>query len=109
MQAIIIKTDKTVEHRDVTFSECQEIVGGLVEAVTLSDGSAIFANEEGRFMGLDFNSIATDVAGLGGRTDVLLMGLLGNAVIVGPPNSKGETQDVTEQATRWVERVAREA
>lgn len=110
-KAIVIGQDKSVREEDITELErYQHIVGGWVEQVTLSSGDAFFINEEGRYTpGLVFNSIATDVAGLGGRPDILLQGLIGNAVLVGPPDDEGETTDVTDEALAWVERVRGEA
>jgi hypothetical protein len=77
----------------------------------LSDGSTLYVNEEGLYVfgPDDFNSIATDVAGLGGASHILMSGLLGPAVLVGPVSNDGYDTDVTAAGRAWVNRVAREA
>ena len=111
-KALHITPQKEVQEVTVEgLKDYQSLVGGLIEPVTLRDGPTMYANEEGRYLfgPDDFNSIATDVAGLGGRTDLLLLGLLGPVVIVGPLDSEGDDTDVTDYARGLVERVAREA
>lgn len=111
-KGIYISPDKTVEERDFSgLKSLQEAVKGYIEAVTLSDGSAMWVNEEYLYsFGPEaFNSIATDVAGLGGRPDLLLRGILGPVVIQGPADHNGNTLPPTDKARRWVHRVAREA
>lgn len=110
IDAIYITCYKVVGNLRVgSLRELQHIVDGLIEPVTLSDGSTMYVNEDGIGLGLRFNSIATDVAGLGGRLDLLLQGVRGDVVIVGPLNKKGYDTDVTEQARKWVEAVKAEA
>lgn len=112
-QGIAIYPDKRVEN--VTLSDLkayQAIVGGYIEPVTLSDGSTLYVNEEYlyQFGPDDFNSIATDVAGLGGRPEFMFrQPILGPAVLVGPVDAEGDDTDVTDAGKRWVQRVAREA
>lgn len=109
--AIVITSEKEVSEREIDgLDAMQAIVGGLIEPVTLSDGSTMFVNEEFVYMpDLRFNSIASDVAGLGGRSDLMLRGIAGNVFIVGPVDDDGNDTDVTDKARRWVRRVAREA
>lgn len=111
-KAIKITSDKVVEEIEVEdYRDMQAVVEGLIEAVELSDGSTMYVNEEFLFQfGPDrYNSIATDVAGLGGRMDLLMRGILGNVLIVGPVDDEGYDTDVTDKARRWVKMVAREA
>ncbi len=111
--AIKILPDKTVEDVEVnSLEDGQAIVGGFIEAVSLKDGSTLWVNEEYiyAFDNSEFNSIATDVAGLGGRIDIMLSNpIKGAAYITGPPDDEGETTDVTKTAKSWVTRVSREA
>lgn len=112
VKAIKISPDKTVTEVELNgLRDFQAAVEGYIECVTLKDGSGLFCNEDYRyqFSHDDFNSIATDVCGLGGRPDVMLQGILGPVVIAGPPDRRGDTTDVTDTARRWVKRVAREA
>jgi hypothetical protein len=114
VRGLIIRPDKTIV--ETTFrglADYQAAVGGYIEAIYLSDGTTtLYCDEEYLIKGLaqlEFNSIATDVAGLGGRPDILFSGVLGPVVIVGPPNQEGETTGITGQARSWVKRVAEEA
>lgn len=109
---IYIGPDKTVEDREYPdLRSLQEAVKGYIEAVRLADGGVMWVNEEFRysFTTSDFNSIASDVCGLGGRPDLMLGGILGPVVIQGPADDDGNTTAPTDQARRWVRRVAREA
>lgn len=111
IKVIVITSDKVVSEREIEgLAAMQAIVEGLIEPVDLSDGSTMFVNEEFAYMpNLRFNSIASDVAGLGGRGDLMIRGIAGNVFIAGPPDDDGNTTDVTDKARRWVRRVAREA
>lgn len=113
IRGLIIRPDKTVT--ETTFgslSDFQKAVGGYIEAVGLSDGSTMYVDEEYLIKGYgpeDFNSIARDVAGLGGHPELVLQGILGPVVIVGPVNQEGWDTDIPPTARQWVERVMREA
>lgn len=113
VRGLVIRPDKTIT--DTTFSslsDYQTAIGGYIEAVVLRDGTTMFVDEEFLLKGYgpeDLNSIATDVAGLGGRPDLLLSGILGPVVVVGPVDNQGNETDITPQARRWIERVMREA
>lgn len=112
VKGIAIYPDKRVEEVTIgSYKDYQQIVQGYIEPVTLSDGSTMYVNEEFLYsFGPDaFNSIASDVAGLGGRQDLMLTGILGPVVIVGPLSRSGYSTDVTDTARRWVQRVKREA
>ena len=50
-----------------------------------------------------------DVCGLGGRSDLLLHGILGNAFLTGGVDDEGETLDVGDQAIHALVTVAMEA
>ena len=111
IKGLAIHPDKRVE--EVTLrrlEDYQGAIGGLIEPIMLKDGSTMYVDDEFLSRKLDeFNSVAGDVAGLGGRPDVMLSGILGPVVIVGPLDQHGYDTDVTDLARRWVERVRREA
>lgn len=110
IQGLWLHADKQVEEREFAgLRDFQLCVGGLIEAVELSDGSTLYVNEEGRIYDLPFNSVASDVAGLGGQPSVMLMTVKGDAVLVGPLDAEGYDTDVSALGRSWVERVHREA
>ena len=111
VSGIAIYPDKRVEEVEISgLEEFQAIVDGLIEPVDLKFGT-MYVNEEFRykFGPDDFNSIAADVAGLGGRADLLLFGVLGPVVLVGGVDDEGYDLPVTEAGRAAVARVAREA
>jgi hypothetical protein len=111
---IFIGFDKQLEEREFNeLADYQAAVDGYIEAVGLfDDGTTMFVNEEYllHMEAKHFNSIASDVAGLGGRPDLMLQQpILGNVVVVGGPDDEGETTDVTDKARRAIAKVAGEA
>jgi len=100
LKGVVITTANEVTFRDDLrdLTVMQGIVGGWLEAIQLGDGSTMYLNEEGRLHGLPFNTIATDVCGIGGRPDLLMQGIVGDVLIVGPPDYEGEDTDLTERA-----------
>ncbi len=51
-----------VDKEPPSLHEAQEVVGGLVELVRLSDGDQMLVNEEGLLHGLPHNKLASEVA-----------------------------------------------
>lgn len=113
VKGIIIRADKTLTDVEVgDLASYQAAVEGNIEAVTLSDGTTMYVNEEYRYQfGPEaFNSVASDVCGLGGRLDIMLHGgILGPVLVVGPVDDDGYDTDITDRARRWIRRVHREA
>jgi len=113
VRGIAIRPDKSVGEVTIDgYKELSAIVRGYIEAVRLTDGSTMYVNEEfrlGQFGPEDRNSIAGDVCGLAGRPDLMLLGILGPVVILGPIDAAGYDTDVTDRMRRVVRRVAREA
>lgn len=109
---VAIYPDKRVE--DVTLTKLedyQKVVVGYIEAVALRFGT-MYVNEEfllGQFGPEDFNSIATDVCGLGGRPDLMFSGILGPVVVVGEMDEEGYDLTVNRRGRKAIERVRREA
>lgn len=111
VKGIRIAPDKTVTEIElITLHQYQAAVDGWIEAVGLTFGT-MYVNEEFtyKFGADDFNSIATDVAGLGGRPDLMLTGILGPVILVGFGDSEGYDTDVTVEGRQAVRRVGREA
>ena len=108
---LVITPHKEVYETEISsLNDAQAIVGGLIEAVDLTFGT-MYVNEEFlySFGPDDFNSIATDVTGLGGRPDLMLQGILGPVYIAGWTDEDGWDTNVTDQARRAIRRVAKEA
>lgn len=111
-KGIAIYPDKRVENLTVsTLKDYQSVVGGYIEAVDLTFGT-MYVNEEFLYKCdpvTDRNSIATDLAGLGGRPDLLMGGILGGVLLLGHTDKDGESTDVTEAARKALKRVVKEA
>lgn len=88
--------------------DLQEAVGGLIEGVYLNDGGTMWVNEEFLLNGSAPNYFASDVAGLGGRPDLLLCLVRGDVVIVGPADRAGDETNILETTRRLVMKVASE-
>lgn len=111
IQAIQITSDKQTNELTVSkYQDYNDAVEGWIEAVDLLFG-VMWVNEEFRliFGAERFNSIASDLCGLGGRPDLMFGGVLGNVLVTGPTDSSGESTDITDSARRAIERIAREA
>lgn len=116
MRAIVINHDKQLAVQDLDdLTAMQGVVGGLIEPVNLrfkGEAATMWVNEEYliHFGPTEFNSIASDVCGLGGRPDFMFrIPILGNAFLTGGSDVEGNTLDVGVRGERAVRRVAREA
>jgi len=109
MRALVITTKRDVLEREgaITLSFLNQGVGGYLEAVSLrlvrEVGPALVAtmyvNEEGKLKRLPVNPIGTVLARLaGGLHDTIV----GDVVLVGPPDKHGED---TSLAGEWVELI----
>lgn len=104
---VIVPADEEVpitkQDLDGSLASYQAIVGGWIEAVTVNEQVTFYVNEEGKLMGLPINGRATeylyelDDAWIG--HDVIV----GDAVIVGPPDEEGDTQSVTAEVIEYFE------
>jgi Domain of unknown function (DUF3846) len=112
-KGLLIKSDKTIAEVTLDgYHDLSDAIGGYIEAVRLKSGDTMYVDEEFLIKGYgpdDFNSIASDVCGLGGRPDLMLTGILGPVVILGPIDEAGDDTDITPAARRMVKRVANEA
>jgi hypothetical protein len=89
-------------------TDFQDAVGGHIECVELMDGCDLWLNEEGKLIGLPFNSIATDVA-----LPRLQFGdvIVGDVVITGRCDRHGNSTSLLESDGTYhrLRTVAREA
>jgi hypothetical protein len=98
MKAIIfdINSGPRVEDIEDGLATLQDLVGGYIEAAPTKGDVTVFINEEGKLMGLPPNLEATffwwGIAPFMKGHDVLS----GTAVIVGPPDSDGNTTPVPD-------------
>jgi len=110
-RAIAIYPDKRVLDVEVDgLDDMQALVEGKIQPVDLTFGS-MYVNDEYlfQFTADDFNSIGSDVAGLGGRADLMLSGIRGPVFLVGPVDSNGYETDVTDDGRKAVRKVGLEA
>lgn len=114
VRGIAVYPDKRVELVELqadSLEQLQAIVDGWIEWVGFGELGGMYVNEEFRykFGPEDFNSIAGDVAGLCGRADLMLAGVLGPVVFLGPADRNGMETSVTDRLEAAVRRVEREA
>jgi Domain of unknown function (DUF3846) len=74
----------------------QDVVGGYIEAVRMSDtyyGSIMWLNEEGKLKGLEPNVIATMMV-----SDIIAPDyIVGNVLITGDEDKEGEIMQLTDE------------
>lgn len=77
----------------------QTAVGGLIEAVDLSNKLTMWLNEEGKLNHLPLNRIGTKMwEGVYGQTDVIL----GDVIFTGGTGSEGETLGLDEETANLI-------
>lgn len=91
--------DRVSERRGfLTLDDYQTAVGGRIEAVDLPDlGISIYINEEGLLRQLPFNSRATFLWWYHVPEARQKAMLVGDAVVVGQPNRKGDSTDIPSE------------
>jgi len=112
VKGVAVYPDKTVKDVVVQgLGDMQAIVDGNIEAVGLKDGSTMYVDEEYLYnkQTSEINSIAMDVAGLGGMPHLMMQGVLGPVLFLGPVDDEGWDTDVTDKCRGWIRRVGREA
>jgi hypothetical protein len=98
-KALVIGFDESLEVIDLDAPEgslevIKNVVDGWVEPVYLLPNETMWVNEEGKLDGLPPNSIATSIFQVVfGKVDIIM----GNAVITGGSDDKGETLGMTEE------------
>lgn len=99
MKALVLTTNNTVEVEQnteefVSYATLSRAVGGLIEAVALSDNLTLWVNEEGKNDGLTPNVYATRLfISVFGAVDVIV----GNAILTGGVDDEGETLGLTDE------------
>jgi hypothetical protein len=100
--AIIIKTNYEMVAVDLKASDeletLQSAVGGWIEAVDLAEDLTMWVNEEGKLKGLEVNPIGTDLFNkyFKDHRDIIV----GDIVLTGGTNSKGNTVGLTAKQLR---------
>lgn len=78
-----------------SIEDYQSVLGGYVEAISAGEGGlSIFANEEGKLIGLPLNRRATLLWHMRLYPHQPGDVLAGDVVLVGPTNARGDTLDV---------------
>lgn len=89
--------DPIEERTLASLPDYQEAVGGWIEAIDLPDvGITIYVNEEGLLRQLPFNPRATFLWWYHQAAARQQTMLVGNAIVVGLPDQRGESTDVPE-------------
>lgn len=85
----------------------------LKVAETVTVHAVMWVNEEFTYKWPNtpnhFNSIATDIAGMGGRADILLTGIKGPVLLTGPTDQEGYSTDLDDAVVILAKRIQREA
>jgi hypothetical protein len=83
-----------------SYKTMSEAVGGLIEAVDLSETLTMWCNEEGKVYGLPHNALATKVFM---RTFGHIDMIKGDVIITGGSDDEGDTLGLTdEQLAAWL-------
>jgi hypothetical protein len=102
VRGIVIPADagKDLEEREFAeLEDYQAAVGGWIEAVDLLDlGVTIYVNDEGRLNGLPFNSRVSFLWWYHAPEARQSAMLLGDAVLVGMPDRRGNATDLPDAA-----------
>lgn len=102
MKAMTIAPDGTCTVIDLKpgLKPLQEAVGGFIEAVDLEDG-IMWANEEGKLHGLDYNPHATYLSGIFRFGDFIV----GTVVVTGPSDRNGDATPITDACIKRIKDV----
>lgn len=98
LTAVIVRTDGTVEKTQMKYDldTMQGIVGGLIEMVSLP-GATVYVNEEGHLLGFPPNERLLEIF------KPYSPYLVGDAVILGEPDSFGYDTDVPDHIIKYYE------
>jgi hypothetical protein len=94
-KALVVTTDGQFEVIDeISLKTLQAKVGGWVQAVDLTETLTLWANEEGKLVGLPVNGFATELweSRFGAGTDIIV----GDIVLTGGTDDEGETLSLTD-------------
>ena len=94
-KGILITTEGVIEHRNFNgLSDYQTAVGGLITSVHAVSGLCEgYANDEGLYLNMPLNAIASILFG---------QYLVGNVVIIGAPDYEGHDTDADESLLDYV-------
>lgn len=106
-KAVVIGFDESIEVLDLdapqgSLKVLQDAVDGWVQVVDLAPTLSIWVNEEGKMNGMPYNGIATAIyQDRFGAVDIIV----GNAVLTGGTDRKGETIGLTDEQVERIERL----
>ena len=103
-RGVIIPHDEDLALCQESFGELadyQKAVGGYIEEINVNPPRlTMFANEEGKVLGLPINMRATILWWLHNPTARHHDVLMGDVVLIGPANAAGETLDIPDEMNR---------
>lgn len=94
-KALVVTVEGTAEViEEISLATLQGKVGGWVQAVDLTSTMTLWANEEGKLVGLPVNGFATELweSRFGVGTDIIV----GDVVITGGVDADGETLGLSD-------------
>lgn len=93
---ILITTEGVIEYRNFNgLSDYQTAVGGLITAVHAMSGACEgYANDEGLYLGMPVNPVASILFG---------QYLVGNVVIIGAPDDNGYDTDADQSLLSYID------
>jgi hypothetical protein len=95
-QAIVVTTEGEMSVIDIAGDELttlQSKVGGWVQAIDITSSLTMWANEEGKLVGLPVNGFATELwESRFGATDIIV----GDIVLTGVADDEGETLGLSD-------------
>ena len=94
MLVAVINVDGTVEGREIegNLKSMQEIVGGLIQPIDLTEEATIWVNEEGLLLGMEVNPLASDLV----RQWYDGLTLVGPAFVTGGTDEDGNTLPIRQ-------------
>lgn len=100
MKRVIYADGIIGEIEDESFEKYQEIVGGYIQIIKVTDGINMVINEEGRLLNLPVNRKATDF--LQAHTNQKVVDIVGNVVLI--ERRRKERPDIDKVIAEWKKR-----
>lgn len=103
-KGMVIYVDGTIETKEFNgLKDYQDIVGGYIESIPLTDDTDAFVNEDGKVL-CQPNIFATFLAQVNSR---LNHGdyVAGNMIVVGKPDSEGKDTDVPDWVLEFASKI----
>lgn len=103
-KGMVIYVDGTIETKEFNgLKDYQDIVGGYIESIPLTDDTDAFVNEDGKVL-CQPNIFATFLAQVNSR---LNHGdyVAGNMIVVGKPDAEGKDTDVPDWVLEFASKI----